>query len=45
MLLAIVALAELIVVMHKAKRRKLTFAFFLTILGITLSLETIILIF
>lgn len=44
-LLAIIALVELIVVMLKAKRRKLTFAFFLTILGITLSLETIILIF
>ena len=44
-LLAVIALLELIFVMFKTKRRRLTFAFFLIILGITLSLETIILIF
>ena len=44
-LLAIIALLQLTFIMFKTKTRKLTFAFFLTILGITLSLETIILIF
>lgn len=45
LLLAIIALVELIFIMFKVERRRLTFAFFLTIFGITLSLETIILIF
>jgi len=44
-LLGILTLFELIFVMVKAERRKLTFAFYLTILGITLNFETIILIF
>ena len=38
-------LAEIVFVMVKAKRRKLTFAFYLTILGIVLSFETMIMIF
>lgn len=44
-LLGILTLFELIFVMVKAERRKLTFAFYLTILGITLNFEMIILIF
>ncbi len=44
-LLGISTLIELIFTMLKAKRRRLTFAFYLTIVGITLYFETLILIF
>lgn len=44
-LLGIFTLFELVFVMIKAERRKLTFAFYLTILGISLNFETMILIF
>ncbi len=44
-LIGILALVQLIAALHAAKLRKLTFAFFLTIMGITLNLETTILIF
>lgn len=44
-LLGIITLFELIIVILNAKNRRQIFAFYLTILGIILSLETIILIF
>jgi len=44
-LLGVLTLFELIYVMIKANNRRLTFAFYLTILGIVLIFETIILIF
>ncbi len=44
-LLGILTLIQLIFVMVKAKRRRLTFAIYLTTVGITLYFETIILIF
>lgn len=44
-LLAAVSLVQLIFIMVRAKRRNLTFAFFLTMMGIAFSLETVILIF
>ena len=44
-LLAVISLLQLIFVMFKVKKRKQTFAFFLTIMGITFGLETVILIF
>ena len=44
-LLGISTLFELIYVLVKAKKRRLAFAFYLTILGIVLIFETIILIF
>lgn len=44
-ILGIITIIEIIFAMVKAERRKLTFAFFLTILSFTLSIETTILIF
>lgn len=44
-LLAVVASIQLTFIMYRARRRRLTFGFFLTIMGITFSLETLILIF
>ena len=44
-LLGIVTLVELVFTMIKAQKRKLTFAFFLSVLGITLHYELMILIF
>ncbi len=44
-LLGIVTIIELIIVFTKAKRKWFTLAFYLTILGLTLNFETVILIF
>jgi hypothetical protein len=44
-LLGVLTLVELAYVLVKAKRRRLAVAFYLTILGIVLSYETVILIF